>query len=592
MAINNMGVNEQELLYRMQKWEEWKNNPVKWAEECVTVPEAGDPKLVKLYEPQKRVLEAFYKDHFLIMNKTRQVGGSFLFKIITAHVILFYENVLVGIISKTGNEASVFSRDIKNIILNIPYEWARPSKFKEDNKRSFILPNNSGVCIDAVSKENPDGVFRGRAVTVLIIDEAAHIPRIDAAYTGVAPTLSKTQQVAIRNGVPYGIVLISTPNKTYGIGAWYYKMWLEASSDEDTLWKAQTIHWKEIEDFANDPQWYINMCAILENNPLKIAQELELEFIGSDKSLFDRDTQRALNSLINNNLLLAETRDFKKRSIKILGGRMLILQNINPDKFYIVGVDIASAAGSDYSAIQIIDYLTCEQVIEYKGKLEPKLFANNVLKEILKMIPNNIVVVENSGGYGLTVLNELQFDEYKEYNLYGEYRGGTDKKKFIHGLSTNSRTRPLIIEAMYNTVKENVTTIKSERLAVELLSLCDNNGKIQAEGGFNDDLVMAFGFACYVRKYGQDQYIDLINTDMLLTPEERKRNSDNTFINSFIIESNNSHLSKEELIMIEIKEQIRRDKLKIKKQKDLRRIKETDDVLEDEFFSSGFFNNF
>ena len=43
--------------------------------------------------------------------------------------------------------------------------------------------------------------------------------------------------------------------------------------------------------------------------------------------------------------------------------------------------------------------------------------------------------------------------------------------------------------------------IKSNRLSLELLDLADKKGKIQASSGNNDDLVMAFGFICYVREY-------------------------------------------------------------------------------------------
>lgn len=603
--ISNM--KDIEFFANLTQWEEWRNDPVKWAEDCVMVPAAGGSELVKLYEPQKRVLRSFYKDHFIIMNKTRQVGGSFLMKIAAAHISIFYENVNVGVLSRTGNEASQFTKDVKAIIRDIPYSWAKPEKFIDDNKRYFTLPNGSGVFTDSVSLQNPTSVFRGRSITVLIIDECAFIPKIDIAYTAVAPTLNKTQLVAKEAGIPYGIVLISTPNKTSGIGYWYYKRWMDAISAEDSVWVPHKIHWKEIPDFVNDPTWYKRQCDILENNAQKIAQELNLEFIGSEGAIFDADVQRALNEI---STIFPPT-----KSISMDSGRLWIFEEISHNKFYIVGVDTASASGQDYSAIQVIEYRSCRQVMEFKGKLEPKLFAA-VLKKIIMMLPKYIVVIENSGGYGLTVLNELQFDEEKEYNIYGENRGEGDVKKFIPGLSTNLKTRPLILEAMYNMVVDDPTCIKSDRLSMELLGLVNKNGKIQADAGFHDDLVMAYAFACYVRKYGLDKYAGFLQGEVEDAETIKKEDDEQerftlsitgkrnkvSLVEELVLGGNKQYQSPEDIYMDEIKKEIQlkraaifedepyKDRNRKDKSRSNNKTIYDDEELENEMFSSGLFD--
>lgn len=503
-----MNIKDKDLdfLIKMAKWKEWKNDPLLFAEECVMVPAAGGNQLVKLYEPQKRVLKSFYKNNFLVLLKSRQVGQSFLSQVIAAHLVIFYDNVKIGILSRSGDEASDFAKKIKDIIKEIPYEWARPKKFSKDTARSFELPNGSAVYTGAVSMTNPASVFRGKSLTVLFVDEAAFIPKVDIAWTAVAPSLSKTQKVAKENGTPYGCIILSTPNKTTGIGEWYYKRWVQALSENggDGVWTPHKIHWKEIPDFANDPDWFNKQCELLENNPSKIAQELNLEFIGSEDAIFDVKTQRLLNQITSDKSKLKEI-PFSQ------GGKLWIFGDYDPKKFYIIGVDTASNSGEDYSTIEVLDYKTCEQVMEYRGKLEPKKFAE-VLKTIAKMIPRNVIAIENSGGYGITVLNELQFDTLQEYNLYGEFRN-EKTKKFVAGLNTNKRTRPMIIESMFNTVVNNPSTIKSENLAMELLALTNKNGKVEADLGFHDDLVMAFAFACYVRAYGVDRYAGFLHAE-------------------------------------------------------------------------------
>jgi hypothetical protein len=157
-----------------------------------------------------------------------------------------------------------------------------------------------------------------------------------------------------------------------------------------------------------------------------------------------------------------------------------------------------------------------EQIMEYKGKLEPILFTE-VVKTIAKLVPHNIIVVENTGGFGLTVINELQFDKSVGYNLYGEFRGTGNEKKFVFGLSTTGKSRPLILEAMFDYINTNVNTVKSRRLAMELLALTNKSDKIQADNGFNDDLALSWGFCCYIRKYCASR---LGNIGRVSSPEE------------------------------------------------------------------------
>jgi hypothetical protein len=63
---------------------------------------------------------------------------------------------------------------------------------------------------------------------------------------------------------------------------------------------------------------------------------------------------------------------------------------------------------------------------------------------------------------------------------------------------------------MYNHVRENYDTVYSKRLASELMTLVNKNGKIQADDGYNDDLVMAYAFCFYVRKYAPDSYQEIL----------------------------------------------------------------------------------
>ena len=495
---------QKDIAIKVKKIVHYKNNPIDFIEECVKIPTPGGSQLFKLYEPQKRIIDSFFRDNNMILLKSRQIGISTLVQAIIAHICTFYKNCVIGIISRKGDEASDFCRKVQDMIDNLP-DWIRPV-YKRKATQYFILDNGCQLYTESISPSNPGAPFRGKAIVLLVVDEAAHIKYIDQAWTSVAPALSKSQQTAGEKNIPFGTFIISTPNKTSGIGHWYFDMWVKAEANKNSF-KPHKIHWSEISAFANDPLWYKKQCDNLNNDAKKIAQELDLKFIGSDSSLFSDVTQMKLQTIIHKPI---ETKRGQH------SGVFEIFEPIKPHEYHLISVDTASAAGTDNSTIQVMNFTSMNQILEYQGKLEPKLFADEV-KLVARMFPNNLIIVENTGGYGLTVLNELQFDEHYQYNIYGEYRGTlSTNKKWIAGLSTNTKSRPLILDALFTYVTDFPDTVKSVKLANELLALTNKTHKLQADAGFNDDLAMAWAFCCYIRRYEPKSIGDVGNK----TPEE------------------------------------------------------------------------
>lgn len=489
-----------------KKFLEYKEDPIRFAEECVMIPTPGGDKLVKLYEPQKKIIKDFFKNHYLILLKSRQTGFSTTSQILVAYISTFYENCVSGVISRDAKESSDFCRKVEDMIDKLP-SWIRP-KYKTKSVQSYILDNGCQLWSSAISPANPGAVFRGKSIVLLILDEAAFTLHLEEAYTAMAMSLSKAQMDAEKNDIPFGTMMLSTPNKKQGPGNFFYSNWVSAINN-DSIFNPHKIHWTEIPDFVNNPEWYKTQCRILGNNKEKIAQELELKFIGSENNLFEASVQEKLQECTIKPL---EVIKIGKRE-----GEIWKFKEINKKKFYIIGVDTASGAGgTDYSAIEVYEYETMEQVLEFKGKLPVKKFAE-IVKLVAKLVPNNIIVVENNS-YGNQVVEEISFDENDSYNLFGTMN--ESKKKFIPGLNTNTKTRPLILDALYKYITDDPSIIRSERLSFEILNLVDRSNKVEADIGGNDDLALAFGFICYLRYYCSDI---LGNTDDIT--------DDNEFIN-------------------------------------------------------------
>jgi hypothetical protein len=64
----------------------------------------------------------------------------------------------------------------------------------------------------------------------------------------------------------------------------------------------------------------------------------------------------------------------------------------------------------------------------------------------------------------------------------------------------NERTRPLAVDKMRNFIENKLVNIKSLRLLEELRVFIWKNGKSQAMQSYNDDLVMSFAIAMYLRE--------------------------------------------------------------------------------------------
>lgn len=482
-------LNKETLKYA-EKFIAYKSNIVKFAEECIMVPTPGGDELIKLYEPQKKVLRSFLDDHHLILLKSRQTGFSTMSQIISVFISVFFENCVMGIISRDGAESSDFVRKTQNMIDKLP-KWIRP-EYKHKSVRSSIFSNGCELHASSVSPHNPGAVFRGKSIVLLIVDEAAHISHLSECWTSVAPALSKAQDAAKKKDIPFGTIILSTPNRTEGRGKFFYQAWCK-SKEEDSLFKGHKIYWKEIPEFVNDPDWYKKQCDILHNDGRKIAQELELKFVGSENTLFPEDVQEQLQSV---SFSLAETIPLGKNL------RIYKYKEIDKNIFYLIGVDTASeAGGTDFSTIEVFEYESMDQVLEFKGKLAVKKFAEYV-KLVAKMCPHNVVIVENNS-YGNQVVEELIYDEEYDYNVFATPKKGKDHE-FTYGLSTNSHTRPLITDALFHYVCDRPSMVKSERLALELLGLTDKVRRIEADTGGNDDLALALGFICYVRHYCTD----------------------------------------------------------------------------------------
>ena len=429
-----------------------------------------------LYKFQEESLTEIENNRYNVILKSRQMGISTLTAGYSLWSMVFNEDFNVLVIATTQNTAKNLVTKVRVMNELLP-NWLK-IKTAEDNRLSLRYSNGSQI--KAVSS-SPDAA-RSEALSLLIIDEAAFIDSIDDIWTSAQQTLSTGGRC----------IALSTPN---GTGNWFHKTWVGANT-EGSEFNDILLHWTQHPD--KDQEWRDKQDSLLGTK--MAAQECDCDFVSSGNTVVDGELlQWMADNTVKDPI---EQRGPKKE--------LWIWKYPEHDKRYLVSADVARGDGQDYSAFHVIDIETMEQVAEYKGQSPTKDYGN-MLVNIASEYNQALLVIENAN-IGWASIQQVIDREYN--NLYYTYRheGVTDpevqlnknydlqgKDKATPGFTTSSRTRPLLISKLDTYLREKACTIRSKRLIEELFVFIWKGNKAQAQGGYNDDLVMSVSIGLYVR---------------------------------------------------------------------------------------------
>ncbi len=430
--------------------------------------------LFQLYPFQENTLEAFQKNDFTIINKSRQLGISTLVAMYSLWIMLFNQNKTILVVATKQETAKNMVTKVKFMYDNLP-SWLKGNKSPlEDNKLSLKLANESQIIATSAASD----AGRSYAVSLLIMDEAAFIEGIDRIYTSIMPTLATGG----------GAIALSSP---YGVGNWFHKTFLDAEIGRNKF-SAITLPWYVHPE--RDEQWFENEKANM--SPREIAQEYECSFLGSG------------NTVVDSGYLEFYEQTYIEEPVerRFLGGDFWIWRYPDLTKQYLVCADVARGDGSDYSAFHVIDTETCEQVAEYSSKIGTREYGN-MLVSVAMEYNNALLVVENANiGWDVvnTILDKGYDKLYYSPRSYGDmsldkYMDKLDSEQIVPGFTNSTKTRPLVISKMESYIRDKALIFHSKRLLEQLRVFIWHNGKAQAQNGYNDDLVMAMGIGLFIR---------------------------------------------------------------------------------------------
>ncbi|KAI9550573.1 hypothetical protein GHT06_007443 [Daphnia sinensis] len=171
--------------------------------------------LFNLY-PFKKGIKTLQNNRFSIINKSRQLGISTLVSAYSLWLMLFNKDKNVLVIATTQMTAKNMVTKVRFAYQNLP-SWLKIGA-SEDNRLSLRLVNGSQI--KAVSAAGD--AARSEAVSLLVIDEAAFIDRIEEIFTAAQQTLATGG----------GAIALSTPN---GVGNWFHQTYTKAQKKENTF---------------------------------------------------------------------------------------------------------------------------------------------------------------------------------------------------------------------------------------------------------------------------------------------------------------------------------------------------------------------
>lgn len=410
----------------------------------ITHPVRGRVKF-DLYRFQERIINEFGAHRFNLMRKFRQAGATTICAAYALWYIIFNKDKNVMVVSIGDRESRDFLDRAVSMYDDLP-KWLRP---KEIERNKHVLKLSTGSKI----KSQPAGAGRGESVSLLIVDEAAFIDKMTEFWMAIYPTISTGGSAFI----------LSTVN---GMANLYYELYHDAELGKNNF-HVINIHWREhpeyTEEWASETRGNVGERAWL--------QEYEGEFLGTGETFIDGGTLQQVKIQTNEK--------FYSKHYNM----MRVWEDPKPYHTYLIAADSSFGRDRDYSAFHIINLYDGTQVAEfYSNRIGLNEFAKIMVQEGLRY--NTAFICPERNGLGLALIEQL-FEVHEYENMW------TDEKGQM-GYLVNNKNRDQLLNTLQENLKTSKIKVNSERTFKELTTfIISKTGKIQAEDGFADDLVMS-----------------------------------------------------------------------------------------------------
>lgn len=242
--------------------------------------------------------------------------------------------------------------------------------------------------------------------------------------------------------------------------------------------------------------WYDLQCSRCAT-PAEIAQELDIDFLGSDYQFFDSRAIEKYKMLYCRDALLVgdlaynfdtyeptgfslSSKGFLEMWMQLDGGHVR-----REDKF-VIGVDVAAGTGASNSAACVYSLKLNEKVAEYANpNILPADFAN-FITALGWFFNEALIVPDRSGPTGEVFVKRLQDNGYSNiYRRHNEKKIGRETVN-EYGIFLNPAAKTSILHEYRAAIADNTIINRSERAMDECLQfICKMDGTIEHAASAN-----------------------------------------------------------------------------------------------------------
>lgn len=417
---------------------------------------------------QDDCVKDFNTHRFNIVLKSRQMGLSTLSAAYAVWLAIFHKDQNILIIATKQKVAQNMIKKVKTALANLP-PWLLLTQVVANNKQEVEFSNGSSIKAIPTSED----AGRSEALSLLIIDEAAHIRNFGDLWTSLYSTMSTGGRA----------IVLSTPN---GVGNMYHELYSGAEAGLNNFHPIK-LFWNVHPE--HDQAWFENEARNL-GSERKVAQELLCDFLSSGDTFVGENELKWITEMV-------------KPPINRLGpdNNVWVWKIPLSEHKYILTADVSRGDAKDYSAFTIADIGEAEIVAEYKGKMRPDRFAELIME--IGGLYNNALVCPENNAYGFAVCSKLIDNNYPKL-YYQESRGAflgdyvppDDLNKA--GFATTGMSRPKILSKLEELLRNKRIKLYSSRFLDELKTFVWQSDKAQALRGRNDDIVMSMAIMAWL----------------------------------------------------------------------------------------------
>lgn len=519
-------------------------NPWYFLRECVRIPDQGNTAGVPYLLNRANLASAWCLlhgiDNYLVI--PRQIGKTQSTIAIILWAFLFgttnSEMMFLNMLAERAIENLGRLKDQRDLLPKyLQFKIAYDDDGKEikatDNVKTLKNAANGNSIVtkpSAKSIEAAERIGRGSTQVIQYYDEFEFTNCIKTIVEAAGPAFATASENAKRNGAMYGRIFTSTPGdldspagqdalliieETCKWSEKFYDMTIDDVKDHIAKTSGNNIVYIEYQyqQLGKDEVWFNKVCALLNNNKLKIQREIFLQRIhGSSQSPYELEDLQAIEELRGK--VIEEI--FINKIFKLD-----VYETLVRNKIYFVGVDVASGYGQDNSAITVFDPYKMRTVAEFKSSnIGVKDLIKFLYVLIKKYLPVSILAIERNHN-GEAILDHLRDTDIRGNIYFDNTKDPTSDldekldasgftkieaaKRKLYGIWTGQKSRELMYGLLATYISEHKESFVGNNIISDIMKLVrKSSGKIEAQTGFHDDSIMSFLMCLYLYYYGNN----------------------------------------------------------------------------------------